>query len=91
MGPATRGGRIRRLTERLRDVAAAEAMDRWNELLGELGAEVEAANALHRRAVEAHANGTRPLFDDVNEVLKAGTAAAARPPPPPPGNTRCGI
>ena len=79
-GARDRGGRIRRLAGRLRDVDAAEAMDRWNGLVGELGEEVEAATALHRRAVEVHANGTRTLFDDVNEVLEAVTASAARPP-----------
>ena len=76
-----RGTRIRRLAARLRNVQAAEAMDRWNGLVGGVLDESDATSELHGTATEARAAARRALSDDVNQVLEVIAAAATRAPP----------
>ena len=75
-----RGTRIRRLASRLRNVDAAEAMDRWNELVGGVLEESDAASELHAAATEARTAARRVRAEDTGRALEAIAAAEARGP-----------
>ena len=77
-----RGSRIRRLAARMRNVDAAEAMDRWNNLIGGVLDDSDATCELQGTATEAHAAARRARFEDVDQVLGAIAAAATREPAP---------
>lgn len=77
-----RGSRIRRLAAGLRNVEAAEAMDRWNDLIGEILDKSDATRELHGTATEARVAARRARSDAVDQALEVIAAAATRGPSP---------
>ena len=73
-----RAVRLRGLASRMRDLGAIDDPGRWNALVGSVGAEIDAGNALHRRANEARHAADLALVDDVTRVVEAIHLAANR-------------
>ena len=73
-----RAVRIRGLAARMRDLGAIDDPGRWNASVGSVGAEIDAGNALHRRANEVRQVSDRALVDDVTRVMDALYTAANR-------------
>ena len=74
----TRAARVRGLAARMRDLDITVAADRWNTLVGGVSAEIDASNALHRRATEARDAADRAVVGDVDRVMETLYAAATR-------------
>ena len=64
-----RAVRIRELAARMRELEASDEAARWNALVRSVGVEIDAANALHRRATDARHATDRALIDDVTRVI----------------------
>ena len=64
-----RAVRIREIAARMREPEASDEAARWNALIRSVGVEIDAANALHRRATEARHAADRALIDDVTRVM----------------------
>ena len=79
-GDAARAGaaRVRGLAARMRDLDITVAADRWNTLVGGVSAEIDAGNALHRRATEARDAADRAVVGDVDRVMETLSTAATR-------------
>ena len=75
-----RSARIRGLAARMRDLGAVDDPVRWNALVGNVGAEIDADNLLHRRANAARHAADLALVDEVTRVMDALYAAANRIP-----------
>ena len=74
----TRAARVRGLAARMRDLDITVAADRWNTLVGGVSAEIDASNALHRRATEARDAADRAVVGDVDRVMETLYTAATR-------------
>ena len=73
-----RAVRLRGLAARMSDPGAIDDPGRWNALVGSVGAEIDAGNALHRHANEARHAADLALVDDVTRVVEAIHLAAYR-------------
>lgn len=71
-----RAVRLRGLASRMRDLGAIDDPGRWNALVGSVGTEIDAGNALHRHANEARHAADLALVDDVTQVVEAIHLAA---------------
>ena len=61
--------RIREIAARMRALEASDEVARWNALVRSVGVEIDAGNALHRRATEARHAADRALIDDVTRLI----------------------
>ena len=75
-----RAVRVLGLAARMRGPDAVDEPGRWNALVGSIGAEINAGNALHRRATEARYVSDLALVDDVTRVMGVLYTAANRAP-----------
>lgn len=74
----SRAARIRELAVRLRELAVTAATGRWNALVGDVSAEINASNSLHQRATAARHAADRAFVDAVDRVMATLYTAATR-------------